>query len=77
MMTRKLLRTWRFGASTATESGAIFRIQLPRYSDLPHEFDVSKMSQYIQDRVIVTADGNRISEWDVAIRDIELFLSPR
>jgi hypothetical protein len=53
---------------------AHFQNQLPWYSDLPHDFDVSKMSQYIQDRVVITDEGNRISEWDVAIRDIELFL---
>jgi len=51
-----------------------FQNQLPWYSDLPKEFEISEMSRYIQDREIVTAEGNRISEWDVAIRDIELFL---
>jgi hypothetical protein len=51
-----------------------FQNQLPRYSDLPRDFDISKMTQYIPDRVVTTAEGNQISEWDVAIRDIELFL---
>jgi CdiI N-terminal domain len=53
---------------------AHFQNQLPWYSALPHPFEVSKLSQYIQDREVVTAEGNRISEWDVAIRDIESFL---
>jgi len=53
---------------------AHFQNQLPWYGDLPHDFDVSKMSQYVQDRVVTTAEGNLISEWDVAIRDIESFL---
>ena len=48
--------------------------QLPWYSDLPKEFGISEMSRYIDDRVVINAEGNRISEWDVAIRDIELFL---
>ena len=51
-----------------------FQNQLPWYSDLPKEFEISEMSRYIQDREVVTAEGNRISEWDVAIQDIELFL---
>jgi hypothetical protein len=51
-----------------------FQNQLPWYRDLPEDFNISKMSQYIQDRVVITAEGNRISEWHVAIRDIELFL---
>jgi hypothetical protein len=53
---------------------AHFQNQLPWYSDLPKEFEISEMSQYIQDREVVTAEGNRISEWDVHIRDIESFL---
>ena len=53
---------------------AHFQNQLPWYSDLPDDFDILKMSDYIQDRVVVTAEGNRYSEWDVFIRDIEAFL---
>src|ERR1051326_4178063 len=53
---------------------AHFQNQLPFYSDLPHNFEISKMSEYIQDREVITAEGNRLSEWDVAVRDIELFL---
>ena len=53
---------------------AYFQNQLPWYSDLPHDFEISKMSEYIQDRVVISAEGNWYSEWDVAIRDIESFL---
>ena len=52
-----------------------FQNQLLRYEILPRGFEVSKMSQYISDRVVMTADGNQISEWDVAIRDVEMFLN--
>lgn len=53
---------------------AHFQNQLLPYSNLPHGFEVSKISNYIQDRLVTTTEGERISEWDVAIRDIELFL---
>ena len=51
-----------------------FQNQLLPYSSLPDDFDVSSMSRYIQDRATTTANGDRISEWEVALRDIELFL---
>jgi len=54
---------------------AHFQNQLPWYSDLPHDFEILKMSEYVQDRVVITAEGNRYSEWDVPIRDIEAFLT--
>ncbi len=54
---------------------AHFQNQLPWYSDLPHDFAISKMSEYVQDRVVITAEGNRYSEWDVPIQDIEAFLT--
>jgi hypothetical protein len=53
---------------------AHFQNQLLSYSNLPHGFEVSKMSNYVDDRVVTNTEGQRISEWDVAIRDIELFL---
>lgn len=53
---------------------AHFQNQLPYYSDLPEGFEVSKMSGYIQDRATANASGQRISEWDVPLRDIESFL---
>jgi hypothetical protein len=56
--------------------GVIFRTtRLVQQS--PHEFEVSKISQYIEDRVVVTEDGDRTSGWDVALRDIEAFLRRR
>ena len=55
---------------------AHFQNQLLPYSHLPENFDISEISRYIQDRVVITAEGNRISEWDVPIRDIESFLPP-
>ena len=51
-----------------------FQNQILWYSTLPSGFEVLKLSQYIQDRAVVTQEGDRISEWDVPIRDIELFL---
>ncbi|MBB5065250.1 hypothetical protein [Granulicella mallensis] len=49
--------------------------QLLQYRQLPKNFSVSELSQYIQDRVVVTEEGNKISEWDVSVHDIEAFLS--
>lgn len=51
-----------------------FQNQILWYSTLPSGFEVLKLSQYIQDRAVATQEGDRISEWDVPIRDIELFL---
>lgn len=53
---------------------AYFSNQLLFCSTLPDHFEVSEISRYIDDRVVIDEDGNRISEWNVAIRDIELFL---
>lgn len=51
-----------------------FQNQILSYGSLPHEFEISEIRRYIEDRVAITAEGNRISEWHVAIRDIETFL---
>jgi hypothetical protein len=51
-----------------------FQNQLLWYTDLPAEFEILKISQYIPDRAVISAEGERYSEWDVALRDIELFL---
>lgn len=53
---------------------AHFQNQLLWYSSLPKGFEVSQMSRYIEDRAITSADGGRISEWDIALKDIEVFL---
>lgn len=52
-----------------------FQNQFLFYDSLPLEFSVSAISQFIPDRMIVTDEGHRISEWNVALRDIELFLA--
>jgi hypothetical protein len=54
-----------------------FQNQVLWCSTLPPRFEVSKLSQYIQDRAVLNTEGDRISEWDVAIRDIESFLTGR
>ena len=51
-----------------------FQNQILSYSSLPHEFEISEISRYIEDRVVITAEGDKMSEWDVALRDIETFL---
>jgi hypothetical protein len=53
---------------------AHFQNQLLAYSNLPDNFEVSKIEGCIPDRTLINEDGNRISEWDVPIRDIERFL---
>ncbi len=51
-----------------------FQNQLLPYSSLPPDFNVSDIDRYIKARVVTDEDGNRISEWNVHIRDIEVFL---
>lgn len=51
-----------------------FQNQLLPYSNLPHTFEISEIIRYIPDRVVINTEGNKISEWDVAIRDVEMFL---
>lgn len=51
-----------------------FQNQILWYSDLPPAFDILEMSRYMSDRQVVTAEGHRISEWDVSLREVELFL---
>jgi hypothetical protein len=53
---------------------AHFQNQLLPYKNLPDDFRVSEIVRYIDERAVRTADGDSISEWDVAIRDIESFL---
>jgi len=53
---------------------AHFQNQLLPCSTLPTDFNVLEISRYIQDRATTNAEGDRISEWPVAIRDIETFL---
>jgi hypothetical protein len=51
-----------------------FQNQLLQYSSLPQTFQISEVRRHIPDRVMITEDGNQISEWDVHIRDLETFL---
>jgi hypothetical protein len=51
-----------------------FQNQLLPYGSLPHEFEILDISRYIEDRMTINTEGDRISEWDVAIRDVEIFL---
>ena len=54
-----------------------FQNQILWYSALPPGFEVAKLSEYIEDRDVVMAEDNRISEWNVHLRDIESFLRQR
>jgi CdiI N-terminal domain len=51
-----------------------FQNQLLQYSSLPQTFQISEIGRHIPDRAVITKDGNQISEWDVHIRDLEMFL---
>jgi len=48
---------------------------LPFYDILDAEFCVENASSFLKDRETATTDGNPISEWDVSIREIELFVA--
>ena len=48
--------------------------QLLSYDNLPPDFSPSAISQFLPDRMTVTAQGNPISEWTVPLREIEAFL---
>ena len=51
-----------------------FQNQLLSYSSLPPTFKISEIGRYMPDRTPINQDGDRISEWDVRIRDLEAFL---
>jgi hypothetical protein len=51
-----------------------FQNQILPYSRIPNEFEILEISRYIDDRVTINSEGDAISEWDVAIGDIEMFL---
>lgn len=53
---------------------ARFQNQILPYDSLPPDFEMPEISRYIQERTVITADGDPISEWNVAIRDIESFV---
>jgi len=52
-----------------------FQNRLLSYRSLPREFEISEIGRYMEERVTINAEGDKISEWNVAIRDVEMFLS--
>jgi hypothetical protein len=64
----EIWRVYRGGATVYLQN------QLLWFKSLPREFDISDIGRLIDDRSVVTAEGNRISEWSVAVRDVEMFL---
>ena len=55
---------------------AHFQNQLFWPDNLPRGCIASEISQHIQERTVKTEDGDLISEWDVAMLDIEEFVRP-
>lgn len=47
---------------------------LPWYSNFPANFQVSLINDYLQEREVLTHEGQQISEWETSVRDIQLFL---
>jgi hypothetical protein len=47
---------------------------MPWSSNLDRQFAVDEASNFLQDRITINEDGQAISEWNVPIEDIELFL---
>ena len=47
---------------------------LPWYSNLPPDFQVSLINDYLPEREVLTDEGRHISEWEISVRDIQLFL---
>jgi len=47
---------------------------IPWYSNFNNQFDAENASNFLQERITQNEDGNSISEWNVPIGDIELFL---
>ncbi len=56
--------------------GGIVHVQnhLPWYENFGREFSVSEAESFLHDRITVNEDGNRVSEWNVLLADVELFL---
>jgi hypothetical protein len=48
---------------------------LPFYAAFDREFSVAEASSFLHDRVTVDENGNRISEWDVPLKEIQLFVA--
>jgi hypothetical protein len=57
------------------ENTVIFQNQLLFVKDLKGLFDPSNPYQHIKKREIADDEGRQISEWEISITEIELFLS--
>jgi hypothetical protein len=58
------------------ESGIVHvQNHLPWYENFDREFSVSEAESFLHDRMTVNEDGNRPSEWNVSLADIESFVS--
>jgi hypothetical protein len=47
---------------------------MPWYSNLDRQFTVEEASNFLQDRITLNEDGLALSEWNVPIGEVELFL---
>jgi len=47
---------------------------LPWFENFDRAFSASEVESFLQDRITMNEDGNRVSEWNVLLADIELFL---
>jgi hypothetical protein len=48
---------------------------LPFYAPFGRKFSAAEASTFLHDRVMVDPEGNKVSEWAVPVRDIELFVA--
>ncbi len=48
---------------------------MPSYDQFDREFRIDKASTFLGDRVTVNEEGNSVSEWNVSMKEIELFLA--
>ena len=82
---RAVLITWYVNAKESSnlqwwalyrgEAGVVHvQNHLPWYSNLDREFAVAEASHFLQNRITLNEDGNALSEWNVPIDDVELFL---
>ena len=44
------------------------------YDQLGSDFSVANANRFLQERITANADGNRISEWEVPLTEIRLFV---
>jgi hypothetical protein len=51
-----------------------FQNQLRWYDSLPPDLDPWRISEYVDDRAVVTPEGNAISEWTVSLADVHSFV---